>query len=145
MNQCKHASFIHPSLSLALTHGFLFFLHLCMGLHQPDGGAGVANIACLTSPSPCLLPLLECLSICALLGSSGGHWTARQIEALKLWQLQGFSDPPLWWLPFQGSDFLLLVVSACISQSLHKSTSPFPFHGQCHVASSRWQVDGAAC
>ena len=84
MNQCKHASFIHPSLSLALTHGFLFFLQLCMGLHQPDGGAGAANISCLTSPSPCLLPLLGCLSICALLGSSEGHWTARTIEALKL-------------------------------------------------------------
>ena len=67
MDQCKHASFIHPSLSLALTHGFLFFLQLCMGLHQPDGGAGAANISCLTSPSPCLLPLLGFLSIQGLL------------------------------------------------------------------------------
>ena len=55
MDQCKHASFIHPSLSLALTHGFLFFLQLCMGLHQPDGGAGL-----LISPaSHLLLPVFS--------------------------------------------------------------------------------------
>ena len=121
------ACLIHSSCPSPSLHGFLIFLQVCVGLHQPDGWAGCSqvllpHISFFLSPRSLGSPLYSCIT--SLVRGTLVYQSTRGPEAVTA---PGCVRPTPLMMPFEHSDFLTWLWLTCRSLQLTQVHSHQPF------------------